>query len=94
MMPCSDARGGLRRLRQLPYAGPSGADSVLGYAGAPAIAPAAPAPDPTFWAQGLGAWGNIDGNHNASAVSDTFGGILAGLDVTAGGNWNLGLAVG
>ena len=88
--------GVLRRLRQLSYAGPSMPDSVLGYAGAPAIAPAAAAsaPDPTFWAQGLGAWGNIDGNRDASAVSDTFGGILAGLDMTAGGNWDLGLAVG
>ncbi len=89
----------LGRLRQMSYeghAGPAAPDAALGYAGAPVIPPAAPrhAPDPTFWAQGLGVWSDIDGNKNASAVSGSYGGVLAGTDASAGDNWKLGLALG
>lgn len=75
-------------------AGP-GADLALGYAAAGAWPTEAVfAPDPAFWAQGVGAWGNIDGDGNASDLSTDFGGIVGGLDVPVNATWTVGLAFG
>lgn len=95
------------RLRQANYAGASGALAGLGsggpaaYASAPAAkagpftaaAPAAPAQTWTGWVQGYGQWNHFDGNSNTSAMDSTVGGVLAGLDTSAG-NWTLGFAAG
>jgi outer membrane autotransporter protein len=59
-----------------------------------AAAPRPYTPGPAFWAQGLGAWSEFDGNSNASKVSSTFVGVLAGADVSVWNNWTVGMALG
>lgn len=84
----------LGRLRQ---AGPADStDLALAYAGTPASSPTAAvfAPDPSFWVQGLGAWGNTDSDGNASSVSSDFGGIVGGVDAEVADNWTVGAAIG
>ncbi len=73
---------------------PAGAAATaLAYATKAPGAIAAPAPGPTVWAQGYGAWANFGGNGNASGVSETIGGIVSGIDGTIG-NWRVGGALG
>ncbi|MBN9022711.1 MAG: autotransporter domain-containing protein [Rhizobiales bacterium] len=86
----------LGRLRQGPAAGGGGADLALSYAGVPGESPtaAAFAPDPSFWAQGLGAWGKIDGDGNAAEVTTDFGGLIGGLDTEVSDRWSAGIAFG
>jgi outer membrane autotransporter protein len=86
----------LGRLRQSPLAA-DGADLALGYAASGGSSPAAAAilaPDPSMWVQGVGAWGSIDGDGNASEVTTDFGGILGGVDLAVGDAWTAGLAFG
>jgi len=44
---------------------------------------------PTFWAQGFGNWGNIGGDGNAAAMTDTTHGFLVGVDVPVY-DWRVG----
>ncbi len=84
----------------LAYAG-SGSDPALAYADArrpafPAKAPPLPPrpeSDLTFWAQGLGAWGRINGDGNAADVRRDLAGIFTGVDRRFG-NWLAGIAAG
>jgi outer membrane autotransporter protein len=84
----------------LAYAGPA-ADRASaypdGYAPAyPINAPlAAPvhAPDLTFWAQGVGAWGKINSDGNAADVARNLGGVFTGFDRRFG-EWRAGVAGG
>ncbi|MEP9376046.1 autotransporter domain-containing protein [Aquabacter sp. CN5-332] len=85
----------------LAYAGPQAAaaaqptaSAALAYATKAPVAAAAPAlSGTTVWAQGFGAWAKLDGNGNASSVSETVGGIVSGADIQVG-NWQLGAALG
>ena len=100
----------LGRLRQAPFdsgAGPLAALGVGGpelsqaeaaYAadfsvkGVPFALP--PASALTFWAQGFGAWGKIEGDGNAANVDRTLGAAFVGVDHRFGGDWRLGFAAG
>lgn len=85
----------LDRIRQATRAGPPAPDMVLGYAGEPVVAPAAPDPAaPGLWAQVLGSWGSIDASKNTAKVSANFGGFVGGADFSIGNDWILGLAFG
>jgi outer membrane autotransporter protein len=85
----------------LAYAEPT-IESALAYADkksgfpikAPPLAPPNPTPDLTFWAQGVGAWGKINGDGNAADVSRNLGGFFAGFDRGFGDTWRAGLAAG
>ncbi|MGA3309463.1 MAG: autotransporter outer membrane beta-barrel domain-containing protein [Xanthobacteraceae bacterium] len=59
-----------------------------------AAPPTLPAPDTVFWAQGIGAWGRLEGNGNASGVSRDLAGVFAGIDRRFGPNWLAGIAGG
>jgi outer membrane autotransporter protein len=48
----------------------------------------------TFWAQGLGGWGKVNGNATAAGTTGTFGGLLSGADVRLANNWLVGMAFG
>lgn len=84
----------------LAYAG-SGSDPALAYADArrpafPGKAPLMPPraePDLTFWAQGLGAWGRINGDGNAADLRRDLAGVFTGVDRRFG-NWVAGIAAG
>ena len=79
----------------LAYAGTknSAAASAL-----PLKAPPAPAYAPssgiTFWAQGMGGWGKINGNSNVAGTTGNFAGVLSGADVRSVDNWLVGFALG
>ena len=79
----------------LAYAGTknSAAASAL-----PLKAPPAPAYAPssgiTFWAQGMGGWGKINGNSNVAGTTGNFAGVLSGADVRLVNNWLVGFALG
>jgi outer membrane autotransporter protein len=85
----------------LAYAEPA-TDAALAYADkksgfpikAPPLATPMPTPDLTFWAQGVGAWGKINGDGNAADVSRNLGGFFAGFDRRFGDAWRAGLAAG
>jgi outer membrane autotransporter protein len=57
------------------------------------VTPAAPGPDRTWWAQGVGAWGKINGDGNAADVSRSLGGFFTGFDQRFG-EWRVGIAGG
>jgi outer membrane autotransporter protein len=48
----------------------------------------------TFWTQGFGSWGTLDGNGNAASASRNLGGFLSGVDTEIGSGWRAGLATG
>jgi outer membrane autotransporter protein len=86
------------------YADPGllAADPVFAYADAkrsafpikaPPLAAPTQTPDLTFWAQGVGAWGKIDGDGNAADVGRNLGGFFTGVDRRFG-DWRAGLAGG
>ncbi|WP_156922227.1 autotransporter outer membrane beta-barrel domain-containing protein [Azorhizobium doebereinerae] len=91
-------------LAALSFGGPA-----LAFAGADAPAPVdaagalayavkapglpAPAVGPTVWAQGFGVWNDISGTSTSAAVSETLGGMMAGMDGMLG-DWRLGFALG
>jgi outer membrane autotransporter protein len=81
--------------------GESATDSALAYANkkpafpikAPPLAALVETPDLTFWAQGVGAWGKIDGDGNAADASRNLSGVFTGFDRRFG-DWRAGLAAG
>ncbi len=64
----------------------------------PLKAPAAPVYAPstgiTFWAQGMGGWGKINGNSNVAGTTGNFAGVLSGADTRLANNWLVGFALG
>ncbi|MBO4224842.1 autotransporter domain-containing protein, partial [Bradyrhizobium neotropicale] len=76
--------------------------SALAYAGAQKSAfpmkapPAVPArlPETAFWAQGVGAWGRLDGNGNAAGMTRDLAGFFSGVDHRFAPNWIVGIAGG
>jgi len=48
----------------------------------------------TFWTQGFGSWGLLDGNANAASAKRTLGGFLSGVDMEITNSWRAGLATG
>jgi outer membrane autotransporter protein len=89
----------------LGFAGPdavsvAGEAPALAYAGvpypvkAPPAAPSRGGSDVTYWMQGLGAWGRIDGDGNASAARSNLGGFLTGFDARFGDWGRAGIAGG
>jgi outer membrane autotransporter protein len=81
--------------------GESATDAALAYANkkpsfpikAPPFAAPVETPDLTFWAQGVGAWGKIDGDGNAADASRNLSGVFTGFDRRFG-DWRAGLAAG
>jgi outer membrane autotransporter protein len=84
----------------LAYGEPA-SDAALAYADkkpsfpikAPPLSAPVETPDLTFWAQGVGAWGKIDGDGNAADASRNLGGVFTGFDRSFG-DWRAGLAAG
>jgi outer membrane autotransporter protein len=90
----------LGRLRQSSYADAPGEIGALGFGGPelayakaavddgfPTKAPGKPptaSRDYTFWTQGLGGWGHVDGDGNAAALNSRFEGFLSGVDARFG----------
>ena len=79
----------------------------LAYAGSENSAPAStfpvkapPAPayalssGTTFWAQGMGGWGKVNGNSNVAGTTGNFAGVLSGADMRLANNWLVGVALG
>jgi outer membrane autotransporter protein len=100
--------GGSSTMAALGSGGPilayadSAPDTALAYADAkkstfpikePPLAAPVQTSDLTFWAQGVGAWGKINGNDAAADVSRTLGGFFTGFDRRFG-DWRAGLAAG
>jgi outer membrane autotransporter protein len=81
--------------------GESASDAALAYADkkpsfpikAPPLAAPVETSNLTFWAQGVGAWGKIDGDGNAADASRNLGGVFTGFDRSFG-DWRAGLAAG
>jgi outer membrane autotransporter protein len=81
--------------------GESATDAALAYATkkpsfpikAPPLVAPVETPDLTFWAQGVGAWGKIDGDGNAADASRNLSGVFTGFDRRFG-DWRAGLAAG
>ena len=48
----------------------------------------------TFWTQGFGSWGEVDGNGNAATAQRNLGGFVSGMDAGMGDGWRAGLATG
>jgi outer membrane autotransporter protein len=44
---------------------------------------------PTIWTQGFGSWGNVGGNGNAAALSQSVSGFLVGVDIPVH-DWRVG----
>ncbi len=86
----------LGRVRQSSPTIAGGSDLSPAYAPVPGDSPTSAvfAPDPAFWAQGLGAWGKIDSDGNAAEVTSNLGGLVGGFDLEAGDNWTVGVAFG
>ncbi|WP_348935427.1 autotransporter domain-containing protein [Aquabacter sp. CN5-332] len=88
---------------RVPVAAP--ANAPLAYAAKAAAGPFSagsdvvelPGTPNAFWAQGFGAWGQIDGNGNAATISGNTSGVFVGYDRTFSpglGDWRLGFAAG
>ncbi len=74
----------------LAYADTRGSAPLL-----PGVLPLAlPAPDTAWWAQGVGAWGRINGDSNVAGVSRDLAGFFTGVDRRFGENWRAGIAGG
>lgn len=100
----------LGRLRSAPYATAADDTAALAFGGpvlayqpqgasalpvkAPPLAPSAPGPDLTFWAQGFGAWGRFDGDGNAAPANRSLGGFFSGVDQRVAETWRVGVATG
>ncbi len=54
----------------------------------------APSTGVTFWAQGMGSWGKINGNSNVAGTTGNFAGVLSGADTRLANNWLVGFALG
>ncbi|MGY2918364.1 autotransporter outer membrane beta-barrel domain-containing protein [Bradyrhizobium elkanii] len=77
--------------------------TALAYAGtersafpvkAPPLARPAQIPDTTFWAQGVGAWGRLNGDGNAAGMTRDLAGFFSGVDHRFAPNWIAGIAGG
>src|SRR5262249_9440429 len=55
--------------------------------------PRAVSPDLVYWAQGLGAWGRINGDGNAAEAKRDLAGFFTGVD-RGFGDWRAGIAAG
>lgn len=82
------------RLRQSATDDETGALSYAAKAAGPATATLSKDLTPILWAQGYGAWGDAYGDGNASTISSSMGGFLAGVDADIGGNVRAGLVAG
>jgi outer membrane autotransporter protein len=78
----------------MAYAGPANAYASAGRPAAPVKAVPFAANDLTWWTQGVGAWGSLDGDGNAAGVTRSLGGVFTGLDRRFGGDWRAGIAAG
>jgi outer membrane autotransporter protein len=80
----------------LAYAGSktSAAASAFAVKAPPVAVPYAPSNGVTFWAQGMGGWGKINGNTNAAGTTGNFAGVLSGADVRLVNSWLVGFALG
>ncbi|MGJ4998884.1 autotransporter domain-containing protein [Bradyrhizobium sp. HKCCYLS3077] len=69
---------------------------MMAYAAADAAQPAGtPTHDVVLWGQALGAWGHLHSDGNASRVSRSTGGVLAGADARVGdSDWRVGFVGG
>ncbi|MCC8978222.1 autotransporter domain-containing protein [Bradyrhizobium acaciae] len=69
---------------------------IMAYAAADSRQPAiTPNDDVVVWGQALGAWGYLAGDGNASRISRTTSGVLAGADARiSGSDWRLGFVGG
>ncbi|HEY5127813.1 MAG TPA: autotransporter domain-containing protein [Bradyrhizobium sp.] len=56
--------------------------------------PVKEAPETALWAQGVGAWGKLNGDGNAADMSRTLAGFFSGVDHRFGPNWLAGFASG
>lgn len=68
---------------------------VLAYG--PDAAPVAVVPDhagAAFWGHAFGSWGHRDSDGNAARLDRSAGGLLAGADAPAPGNWRFGAVAG
>jgi outer membrane autotransporter protein len=99
----------LSRLLQIPYAGAQGTMAALGSGGpmlgyaepqggafasaVPVKASPAASGDLVYWAQGVGAWGRIQGDGNAAEARRDLAGVFTGLDRRFG-DWRAGIAAG
>ena len=87
-------------LGALGFAGPQMAYASASATAAQASAypvkapPYAPSRDFTFWAQGVGGWGQSDGDGNAASLTSRFGGFLSGVDARFGETWRAGFTAG
>jgi uncharacterized protein with beta-barrel porin domain len=95
-----DVMGALGFDGPVTAAGPS-ESPALGYAPGPgfpvkALPAAAPAfaSDVTFWSQGVGAWGHIEGDGNAAEVHRNLAGFFSGVDARFGELARIGLVGG
>jgi len=59
---------------------------------APPLVP--PAPTTVYWAQGIGAWGHLEGAGSAADVSRDLAGVFLGADRRVASNWLAGIAAG
>ncbi|WGD29981.1 autotransporter-associated beta strand repeat-containing protein [Ancylobacter sp. WKF20] len=82
------------RLRQSATDDETGALSYAAKAAGPATAALGKDLTPILWAQGYGAWGDAYGDGNASTISSSMGGFLAGVDADIGGNVRAGIVAG
>lgn len=46
------------------------------------------------WGTSFGSWADVDGDGNASGLTSTVGGMLAGADAAVGDNWRVGVLAG
>ncbi|WP_026606988.1 autotransporter domain-containing protein [Methylocapsa acidiphila] len=77
---------------------PALSNPINGHVDAGRLFVGAPAPsrafDTVWWAQGVGAWGRIEGDGNAAEISRDLRGFFTGVDQRFGDNWRAGLASG
>jgi outer membrane autotransporter protein len=79
---------------QLAYASASAAEAQASAYPVKAPMPYGPSRDFTFWTQGVGGWGQSDGDGNAASLRSRFGGFLSGVDARFGEAWRAGFAAG
>ncbi len=72
---------------QLAYASGAAAEAQASVYPVKAPMPYGPSRDLTFWTQGLGGWGQSDGDGNAASLKSRFGGFLSGVDARFGEAW-------
>ena len=79
---------------QLAYASGAAAEAQASVYPVKAPMPYGPSRDLTFWTQGLGGWGQSDGDGNAASLKSRFGGFLSGVDARFGEAWRAGFVAG